>query len=950
MRKAGYSILLGTALILLMLPQETAARRILRVGYYDFNPLVFDGTGNAPSGLFIDILDRIAEKHGWEIDYIYGTWKEIYDRLLDGRLDLVPCIGVSETRRNAVDFTEEHLFLDWGVIYSGPAMGIDTIFDLDGKRVAVLAASIYTERLKETLIQFEVKPIFVEERSYRDVFRMIEENEAEAGISTNVTGLRFERDFRARRSPIFFAPTKLAFAARKGQNSDLLAILDEEIAGMKADSASYYYERYQYWIATLEENDIPLYVWVALGGLLAFLVLLAFWNTALKHQVGLKTRILEEEITLRKRQEAQLRESEGRLRAMFEQAAVGVAQIDSATGRFIRCNQKCCDIVGYSPKEMERLNFQTITHPEDLPLHLTRMQQLLSGEIHEFSLEKRYIRKHGNIIWAMVTVSPMWSEQAGPANHIAIIQDISKRKKAERLLLENEERLRAVLEQSPIGIALSRDGIRLDANETFLRMFGYDRIEELKGRPLIDQIAPACREAMRLRVAARSRGEEAESMYETWGLRRDGAEFPVLVSATIIRLPDGPATVSFYTDLTAQKQAEKERQSLQAQLAQAQKMEAIGTLAGGIAHDFNNILGAVLGYAEVAREDCPPGLHIAQDLDQVILAGTRAKDLVKQILAFSRHAKTERVPLQPASIVKETIKLLRSSLPSTIDIRQEIPCDVAPILADPTQVHQILINLCTNAFHAMEEHGGTLTVSLLNIRLTEEDLAARPQMKPGSFVRLSVQDTGGGIPPGIRDRIFDPYFTTKETGKGTGMGLAIVHGIVKSYGGFIACESRLGRGSTFHVVLPALEELTLPEMQATAAVPGGCERILFVDDEPMLAQMSRTMLERLGYTVTVRTDSLEALETIRHNPEEFDLLITDQTMPHLTGIELAGEMLKLRPNMPIILCTGYSNLITEDKAKAAGLKGFAFKPLTRKHIAELIRQVLEQETTDTYAN
>ncbi|HBG21168.1 MAG TPA: hypothetical protein DDY32_18350 [Desulfobulbaceae bacterium] len=935
--------------LLLITVQESSAQRVIRVGYYDFNPLIFNEARDTPSGLFVDILNRLAEDKNWKITYVYRTWKDTYQGLMDGTLDLVPCIGISEARKEAVDFTEEYLYLDWGVIYSAPGKKVDTILDLDGKRVAVLSASIYTDGLKETLAQFDVRPVFVEQETYHDVFRLIEENKADAGMSTNITGLRFEREFSARRTPIFFAPTKLAFAVKKGGNGDLLAALDQEIAKQKADSRSYYYDRYHHWITSLEEKVIPLYVWISVAGLLAFLVLLGFWNNILKHQVSFKTRIFEEGIELRKQQEARLRESESRFRVMFEQAAVGVAQIDTATGRFVRINQKYCDIVGYSPEEMENLNSQTITHPDDLPLDLAQMERLKTEQIHEFSMEKRYIRKHGGIVWVMLTVSPMWAESTKPTCHIAIVQDISKRKQAERLVYENEERLRAVLEQSPIGIALSRDGIRLDANRAFLLMFGYEEVAELKGKPLLNQIAPHCRPEMRSRVEKRTQGENVENMYETFGLRKDGTEFPVLVSATIIHLPDGPATVSFYTDLTAQKQAEQERHSLQAQLAQAQKMEAIGTLAGGIAHDFNNILGAVLGYAEVAREECPSGSQVAQDLDQVILAGTRAKDLVKQILAFSRQAETEKIPLLPASIVKETIKLLRSSLPSTIDIRQNIDGQTAPILADPTQIHQILINLCTNAFHAMEERGGILTISLTNIRLTEEELAAAPHLQPGLFVRLSVSDTGGGITPEIKNRIFDPYFTTKEIGKGTGMGLAIVHGIAKSYGGFIDCDSNLGQGTTFRVTLPALKEQAISEVKTNASVPVGKERILFIDDESMLAEMSRTMLARLGYTVTVRTDSLEALNTFRQAPEAFDLVITDQTMPHMTGIELARTMLQIRPQLPIILCTGYSNLISEDKVKATGIRGFALKPLTRKNIAELIRQVLGREETDAYA-
>ena len=387
-----------------------------------------------------------------------------------------------------------------------------------------------------------------------------------------------------------------------------------------------------------------------------------------------------------------------------------------------------------------------------------------------------------------------------------------------------------------------------------------------------------------------------------------------------------------------------ERKSLQLQLQQAQKMEAIGTLAGGIAHDFNNILGAVLGYAELARDDSPAGSLVGRDINQVIKASHRAKDLVKRILAFSRQAECEPIFLQPAIVVEETLKMLRSSLPSTIAIHQNLAPDTGAILADPTQIHQIIMNLCTNAFHAMEETGGILSVTVKTRSLTRSELGGHQHVKPGDFVHIAIGDTGKGIVPEIRDKIFDPFFTTKEVGKGTGMGLSIVHGIVKSCGGFVSCESQPGKGTVFHINLPTLPvDHPLPQMEPIEIIPIGSERILFVDDEPMLSEMAESMLQRLGYHVTVRGSSREALSSFQNEPNAYDLVITDQTMPGMTGMDMARRMLQIRPGMPIILCTGYSTLISEEKVKSLGIKGFAMKPLAKKHIATIIRQVLDEE-------
>jgi len=369
-------------------------------------------------------------------------------------------------------------------------------------------------------------------------------------------------------------------------------------------------------------------------------------------------------------------------------------------------------------------------------------------------------------------------------------------------------------------------------------------------------------------------------------------------------------------------------------------LEAIGTLAGGIAHDFNNILAAMLGYAEMAREDVPPESAVAKDLDSVLAGGNRAKDLVQQILAFSRQNEMERIPLQPVSVVKEITKMLRSSLPTTIEIIQDSTSATGQILADPTQIHQIVMNLCTNAFHAMEETGGELGISLKEVHLSAEDLVHEPGVEAGTFVQLSVSDSGPGIAPDIKEMIFDPYFTTKETGKGTGMGLAIVHGIVKSYGGFISFYSEVGEGTAFHVFIPVIEKELLPEIEGVEPIPVGMDRILFIDDEEILAEMGKSMLERLGYHVTVRNNSIEALETFQNQPDLFDLVITDQTMPGMTGADIARRMIQIRPDIPIILCTGYSTVISEEKAKSIGIKEFAVKPLSKKAIAVLIRKVL----------
>ena len=397
-------------------------------------------------------------------------------------------------------------------------------------------------------------------------------------------------------------------------------------------------------------------------------------------------------------------------------------------------------------------------------------------------------------------------------------------------------------------------------------------------------------------------------------------------------------------DITARLYAEEQlRQAQQdAQRRQAQKMEAIGVLAGGIAHDFNNLLGAILGYTDLALHEVAPSAPVAQYLQEVLTAGRRAQSLVLQILTFSRASEPERIPVQLRLIVKEALKLLRASLPTTIDIRQDIDHDDGTVLADPTQMHQVLMNLCANAEYAMRDTGGILEVRLDTVELDTGAVAHYAELVPGSYVRLTIRDTGHGIPPEVATRVFEPFFTTKGVGQGTGMGLAVVHGIVTSHGGAITLQSTPGQGTTCEVYLPRLDMVVDDTTSRDESLPVGKGVILFIDDEEAIARVSQQMLERLGYQAVVRTSSLAALETFRQTPHHFDLVITDQTMPHMTGEALACELRRIRPDIPIILCTGFSHTIDAKKALAQGIDAFLMKPLVARDLGLAIQHVLEQ--------
>jgi PAS domain S-box-containing protein len=390
-------------------------------------------------------------------------------------------------------------------------------------------------------------------------------------------------------------------------------------------------------------------------------------------------------------------------------------------------------------------------------------------------------------------------------------------------------------------------------------------------------------------------------------------------------------------DITEQKKVETE-------LLQAHKMEAIGTLAGGIAHDFNNMLQAILGYADLARDELSKDSNAGNYLEEIIRAGKRAKEVIKQILTFSREDQEERQPVRPAAIINEALKLVRALLPATIEIEAEIAPDDGTIMINPTNLHHILINLSTNAMQAMKAEKGVLTVGLKRVALSEDEIVKEDGVRAGDYMELTVSDSGRGMDEKAMERIFEPYFTTRDVGKGSGMGLAMVHGIVRGCGGFIRVKSMPGQGSSFRLYFPVLAGETAAGVaeEEQAPIPTGRERILVVDDEESLVEMYQAILEQLGYAVTVHSSSEQALAAFQASPENFDLVITDQAMPKLSGSELATRLLAIRPTIPILLCTGYSSIISEENAAALGIAKYIAKPIRMKELAETIRETLDR--------
>jgi len=647
------------------------------------------------------------------------------------------------------------------------------------------------------------------------------------------------------------------------------------------------------------------------------------------------------DIAQRKKAEAALKESEEKYRLLSDNVRDVIWTRDMNL-RLTYVSPSIMEQQGYTVEEaMARTPEETWT-----PDSLKRIEKVLTEELDiekketkDFSrsrtIEVQVKCKNGSATWTEAKMSFLRDQNGNPTGIFGVTRDISERKQAEEALLESEEKYRTVLEANPDPVVVyDIEGNVIYFNPAFTRVFGWTLAERLGNKMDVFVPAEAWRET-KMMIRKVLAGERFSSI-ETRRYNKKREIIPVSVSGAIYKDKHGNPVGSVINlrDISHQKK-------LEAQLQQAQKMEAIGTLAGGIAHDFNNILSSVIGYTELALDEAKKGTFQHQSLQEVLLASDRAKDLVKQILTFSRQVDQKQKPIQVKPIVKEALRLLRASIPTSVEIRQNVQSD-ALVMGDSTQIQQILLNLCTNAAHAMEDDGGRLTVSLLDAELDSDFISNHPDLKPGPYINLTVTDTGRGISPDVMEKIFDPFFTTKEKGKGTGLGLSVVHGIVRSHGGDIYVYSEPGKGSAFEVCLPVIESRFKPEERAEKTIPTGTERILFIDDEPVIINLGKQTLESLGYDVVARNSSIEALELFKEKKDSFDLVITDMTMPHMTGEKLAEKLMQIRPDIPVILCTGFSFMIDEQKAKSMGIRAFISKPILKREIAEAIRKVLDE--------
>jgi two-component system cell cycle sensor histidine kinase/response regulator CckA len=648
-----------------------------------------------------------------------------------------------------------------------------------------------------------------------------------------------------------------------------------------------------------------------------------------------------EETTELNRTRQALAANETLLHQFVQHAPAAVAMFDTEM-RCLQASDRWLTDYGLEDRNIVGMTYQQMF--PNLPDHWKEVyHHVLAGAIEQCERDP-IPRDDGSVEWLQWEARPWHKPDGSIGGLILFTQFITERIHIEEALRLSEDKFRSAMLHSPIGMAVvGPDGRWLEVNPALCKIVGYTRGELLVSN--FQSISHAedsetGQHFLRQMLDRKIESSQVEKRY----LHKAGHVIWVQLNISLAWNPDGTPRhfVAQIQDITGRKRAEEQRKKLEEQLRQAQKMEALGTLAGGTAHEFNNILGIIIGYSDLAKLELPAGHAVTRHLEEVLKAGQRAKEIVQQILTFTRQQKDQRelILLQP--IVADAVKLIRTTVPGEVKIVTDIEPGTSAILGNPTQIHQVIFNLCTNAWHAMKNGAGLIRIMQRAVRLEETTPPPHPSLHPGPYVRLSVEDNGKGMDAATLARIFEPFFTTKGPGKGTGLGLAVVHGILQAHDGAVVVQSQVGQGTTFHLYFPAeLAAPIIPLPAGSESIPVGAgQHILLVDDEVALAQATALSLSRLGYRVTEVHSAREALTAFDLHPGGIDLVVTDLTMPGLNGIDLTNALHGVRPELPIILASGFGGTRTAHFARGPGLRAVLQKPFTAEALARSVHQLL----------
>ncbi len=889
--------------------------RTVRFGLVEVEPLVFSTDGK-PDGFFIDLLEEVAAERGWRLQYVPGTWDRNLARLVAGEIDLLAPVAPTAARDSLLDFTSRPALTLWSQVYVAPGSDVRTILDLADQSVAVMKGDINGQNFRRYVERFGIGCRILELPTLDAVFSQVTEGRALAGVAPNVFGYTRAGARGLVCSPIIFEPYGVHFAVPAGTSADLLAALDGSLEAGQETEGSSYHRHLDHWFGGggLRPAVLPRWIILAVAGVVILALALALWNRALNLEVRRRTR--------------QLRRSQERFRAIFANN-FQLTGLLTPSGVLVEANPASLTLAGVEAAEVIGRPFWECVWWNHDPVLQARVREAVreaaAGSFVRF--EATHPAADGSLRLIDFSLKPVYDDEGLLIHLLPEGRDVTGQRRG-------EIRYRNLFESAGDTIFIMDGGTVIECNARALELFRCDRDWLVGARP--DAFSPPCQadgsrssDAVAAHIACAV--QDRVHTFEWKHLRRDGSLFDAEVTLTSCAAAGLVYLQAIIRDVTARKQ-------LEADLRQAQKMEAIGTLAGGIAHDFNNILAAILGFGELARFQAEHDPVLVGNIDQIMRAGERARDLVRQILAFSRRAAENRRPVDLAPIVAETLHLLRSSIPTTIAVHHDLQV-AGPVTADPTGLHQVVMNLCTNAYQALAAGGGRLDVSLREVEVSPGAVGPAP----GPWVVLEVRDDGPGMSAAVQAKIFEPYFTTKGAERGTGLGLAVVHGIVQEHRGLIEVESAPGQGALFRVWLP--RRAALGTGADTPAAPAGeargRERVLLVDDEPDIVRVGELGLVRYGYSVGGFTSPLAALAAFRSDPGAWDVLVTDVTMPDMTGLALAAEIRKVRPELPVLLCTGYSEGLSAGAVRAAGVGAVVLKPVVASRLAVEIRAAVD---------
>ena len=792
----------------------------IKVGIFQLAPLVYIDDNGLPQGIFVDIIDEIAEKEKLNVEYVIGSWSEGLEGVKKGQLDLMTTVMHLERRESFLDFPKESVFNIWGQIYTHKNIYVSNIFDLEGKTVGVLNKGANGQNFISLISQFGIKCDIAYFDSQEAAADALSKKSIDAAVFTNVHGYHFQLSHQIRQTQIVFDPSYLKYATTKGENQQLLKIIDAYLSKWKADQKSIYYKIVDKHLGLTERKTIPAWVWRVIvygAGSLAISLMGAFilmvFNRKMKEKVKEKTQDINKrmkELKCLYTTSKLLENSESKLEMIFQ----NIVEIIPAAWQYPEIT---CSKIIFNNQEYRTDKFKTSIWKQSISI-------IVDGQ-NKGSVEVYYLKE-----MPKVYEGPFLMEERDLINEIADRigrflerrQADEKRHKTEKKLKTSEEKYRSMMESMDDSLYICSPDFRIEyMNSAMIKSTGYDACGETCHKVMhgLDEKCPWC---------IFEKIKKGKSIRYEMVSPKDNKTYQIS-NSPIFNADGSVSKLSVFRDVTRVRELEKN-------LQQSQKMESIGVLAGGIAHDFNNILFPIIGHSEMVIEDLPDDSPFTESLNEITGAALRARDLVQQILTFSRQDNSELNLMKVQPVIKEALKLIRSTIPTTIEITQDIQPACRPIKADPTKIHQIVMNLATNAYHAMEENGGKLNLGLKEVVLNTSDLI-EPGMNPGEYACLSVSDTGVGMAKELTKKIFDPFFTTKEKGKGTGMGLSVVHGVVKGMNGSIQVHSSPDKGTEFKVYFPIEKSFFEKQSyQTDETIQGGTERILVVDDEIVIVK------------------------------------------------------------------------------------------------------------------